>query len=284
VAAPEIPVIIDGMHLVETGPDDGPVVLVTSGLGGAWFDWDEVVAVLPGCRVLCFDRPGTGGSPPGRAVPSLRTEVDRLAVLARHAGRPVTLVAHSMAAFQAEALARIHPELVHGLVLVDPSCEPSARARVRLAAVLTPVNLAFGRFLDRTGLARRIGPFGRRLVMNRVSKRGEIAPRSLVEDVYGRGEVLGMLMAENTAYNEMAADLLALRTRRPFPPIPLEVLTALGDLHNADSARRWARCHHDLAAMSPLGRQAELNTALHMVHVDEPDTVAAAVTRVVSGG
>ncbi|MEO5877439.1 MAG: alpha/beta hydrolase [Streptosporangiaceae bacterium] len=272
------------MLVVETGPRDGPVVVLTSGLGGAWFDWEAVTALLPDFRVLCFDRPGTGGSPPSRAVPSLRAEVDRLATLARHAHEPVTLVAHSMAAFQAEALARIHPDLVHGLVLVDPSCEPAARARVRLAAVLTPPELAFGRLLGRTGLARRLGPFGRGLVMSRVSRRGEVAPRDLVAEVYGRGEVLGMLLAENTAYNEMAADLLALRARLPMPPVPLEVLTALGDLHSPDSARRWAQCHRELAAMSPLGHQVELGDALHMVHVDEPDTVAAAIARVVSAG
>ncbi len=270
------------MYLVETGPTDGPVVLLTSGLGGAWFDWDEVTALLPGHRVLCFDRPGTGGSPPSRAVPSLRAEVDRLATIARYAQKPVTLVAHSMAAFQAEALARIHPELVHGLVLVDPSCEPSARARVRLAALLTPANLAFGRLLARTGLARRVGPAGRELVLSRVSKRGDIAPRKLVEEVYGRGDVLGMLMAENTAYNEMSADLLTLRARLPFPAIPLEIITALGDLHNADSSRKWEERHRDLAAMSPLGHQIVLNDALHMVHFDDPDTVVAAVSRVVS--
>lgn len=272
------------MFVVETGPEDGPVVLLTSGLGGAWFDWEAVTALLPGHRVLCFDRPGTGGSPPSRAVPSLRAEVDRLATMARYAQKPVTLVAHSMAAFQAEALARIHPDLVHGLVLVDPSCEPAVCSRIRLAAVLTPPNLALGRLLARTGLARRLGPLGRGLVMSRVSKRGEVAPRRLIEEVYGRGDVLGMLMAENTAYNEMAADLLALRGRRPLPAIPLEVITALGDLHQADSARKWAKCHRDLAAMSPLGHQVELNDALHMVHVDDPDTVVAAVARVVSAG
>jgi pimeloyl-ACP methyl ester carboxylesterase len=148
--------------------------------------------------------------------------------------------------------------------------------------VLTPVNLAVGRLLARTGLARRLGPFGRGLVISRVSKRGEIAPRKLVEDVYGRGDVLGMLMAENTAYNEMSADLLALRARLPMPAIPLEVITALGDLHNADSARKWEEHHRDLAAMSPLGHQVVLNDALHMVHVDDPGTVVAAVSRVVS--
>ena len=32
--------------VVDEGPDDVPPVLFTSGLGGAWYDWDAVVPLL----------------------------------------------------------------------------------------------------------------------------------------------------------------------------------------------------------------------------------------------
>ncbi|MFC7744413.1 alpha/beta fold hydrolase [Nocardiopsis composta] len=66
-------------------------------------------------RVVRFDR--------RNLRPTLRSEAMRLAGLAEAAGGPVVVVAHSVAALHAEAFARLRPELVCGLVLVDPSCE-----------------------------------------------------------------------------------------------------------------------------------------------------------------
>jgi len=268
--------------LVETGPPDGPPLLLSSGLGGAWFDWLPTVALLQArYRVIVVDRPGLGLSPAGLAAPSLRRDTALLAGLAERAGRPVTVLAHSMAAFYAEALARLHPELVRGLVLVDPSCERDPRAWLRLATLLLPFTKATGAALGATRLAKVIGPLGRRLVLKRTSRRDEPVPADVVRSVYGRGTVLGTIMAEELAYQEVAADLVALRERRPFPPIPLVVITALGDIKNPDKAREWSDGHRLLAAMSPQGSQVELLDSLHMVHLDRPDAVADAVAMVV---
>ncbi|MCW2883677.1 MAG: alpha/beta hydrolase fold protein [Streptosporangiaceae bacterium] len=272
------------VHVVTAGKPDNPPVVISSGLGGACFDWDPVVELLrDDYRVICFDRPGTGLSPSSRATPSLRAAVRELAALAEWAGQPVTVIAHSMAAFQAEALARVHPELVRGLVLVDPSFEPHARVRLRLANVLTPVYKLTGTVLEATRLARLIGPWARRRILPQVSRRGEIATPQMVRRVYGRGAVLASVLTENQAYNEMAADLAGLRLRRPFPEIPLVVLTALGDLGGPERERFWAAGHADLAAMSPRGRQVELPDHLHMLQLDRPDEIAGAVAEVVSG-
>ncbi|MFV2209345.1 alpha/beta fold hydrolase [Actinomadura sp. LOL_016] len=269
------------VHVVRSGPVDGPPVLLDSGLGGAWFDWDPVAALLRDAhRVTVFDRPGLGASPAGAAPPSLRRDVALAAALAERAGRgPVTLVAHSMAAFHAEALARVRPDLVRALVLVDPSHEHDARARVpvRLSSVLTPAFMAAGALLELTGAAGVAGPWGRRAVLRHTSRASDPAPDAAVRSVYGRGTVLGTVLAENFAYREMAADLVALRVRRPFPPVPLVVLTALGDVRREGCRRAWSDGHVRLAAMSPRGRQVELPEARHMIHLDRPDAVAGAV-------
>src|SRR5690349_7368109 len=53
------------VHVTTAGLADGPVVVLSSGLGGAWFDWTATVALLAaGARVIVFDRPGTGDSAP----------------------------------------------------------------------------------------------------------------------------------------------------------------------------------------------------------------------------
>ncbi|QFG23998.1 alpha/beta fold hydrolase [Actinomadura sp. WMMB 499] len=271
------------VHVVRSGPMDGPPLLLDSGLGGAWFDWDPVAALLRDAhRVTVFDRPGLGASPAGAAPPSLRRDVALAAALAEGAGDgPVTVVAHSMAAFCAEALARVRPELVRALVLVDPSHEHgAARARMRLSPVLTPAFMAAGALLDLTGAAAVAGPRGRRAVLRHTTREGDPAPDSDVRSVYGRGTVLGTILAENCAYREMAADLAALRARRPLPPVPLVVLTALGDVRRDGCRQAWADGHARLVAMSPRGRRVELPEARHMIHLDRPDAVAAAVAEV----
>ncbi|WP_245627859.1 alpha/beta fold hydrolase [Actinomadura oligospora] len=266
------------VHVVESGPPDAPTLLLSTGLGGAWFDWEPVIALLSDrYRVLAFDRPGLGLSPAARRPASLRRDVAVLADLARTSGGPVTVVAHSMAGFHAEGLARLYPELVRALVLVDPSCEERVNcAGLRISAAVHPVLRATGAGLEATRLSRVIGPFGRRVTLKQVTGRGEPVPPEVVRSVYGRGAVLGTVIAEDVAYREAAADLLALRARRPLPDVPLEVLTALAD---AGDALEWTGCHRRLAGMSPLGNQVDLPDCPHMVQFDRPDAVADAVDR-----
>jgi pimeloyl-ACP methyl ester carboxylesterase len=165
-------------------------------------------------------------------------------------------------------------------VLVDPSFEHDARVRIRAAAALTPLATGFGAFLGATRLAKAAGPLGRRLILKHTSRRDEAAPDGVVRSVYGRGTVIGTVIAEDLAYREMAADLARLRERRPFPDVPLVVVTALGDVADPARRRAWARGHERLAAMSPHGSRIELPDALHMVPLDRPDVVADAVADV----
>lgn len=266
------------VHVVESGPTGGVPLLLTSGLGGAWFDWAPTAGLLRDeHRVTAFDRPGLGRSPAGTTRPTLRRDTAILEALAERAGRPVIVLAHSMAAFHAEALARTRPGLLRGMVLVDPSYERDPRRVVRLGAVLAPLATAAGAVLGATRLAGVAGPGGRRLVLRRTSRRDEAVPDHVVRSVYGRGTVIGTVIAEELAYREQAADLARLRERRPFPPIPLTVVTALGDVDAPGKKREWTEGHDRLAAMSPLGNRIDLPDALHMVPLDRPDVLADAV-------
>lgn len=265
----------DRLHVVPEGSGTPPLLL-SAGMGGAWFEWRRVVALLRDrYRVIGFDRPGLGGSPRSARAATLRREADRLAALARWAGPPVVVVAHSFAGFHAEAFARLHPELARGLVLVDPSAEHAtprhARASARLAA---PARLA-GAVADAAGVPRLAGPFLYRLAMRMLCERPDIVPPELLRAVCGRRDVLGTLLAEDAVYRRMAADLVTLRRHRPFPRVPLRVITALRDVRG--TGERWRRAHAALAAFSPHGRQIVLPDTGHMVQVDRPDVIAEAV-------
>jgi pimeloyl-ACP methyl ester carboxylesterase len=270
---------IDGelLHVVAegSGRPGTPPVLLSSGLGGAWFDWIPLTERLRDRRVVVFDRPGLGGSPPGRRFTGLREEADRLAGLARWAGPPVDVVAHSMAGFHAEAFARLYPGLVRGMVLVDPSAEPYAPRHARLV----PVAGYAGRVPGLAGVLRLAGPRLRGAVLRRISERGDVAPPELSRAVYTKPHVLGAFLAEQAAYRQQAADLLALRESAPFPDIPLGVITALADVRGDGSS--WQRVHADLAALSPHGWQVVLPRTGHLVQIDRPEAVADAVAELV---
>jgi pimeloyl-ACP methyl ester carboxylesterase len=265
------------LHAVSEGAGTPPVLL-SSGLGGAWFDWIPVMERLrERNRVIAFDRPGLGGSPPGRGRAGLREEAARLAGLARWAGPPVIVVAHSLAGFHAEAFARLYPELICGMVLVDPSAEQDAPRHARRLSRLAPAARLAGRAAGLTGIARFAGPRIRGLVLRRISERGDVAPPEFTRAVYTRPHVLGALLAENAEYRLVATDLLTLRKSAPFPEVPLQVITALGDVRG--DGRDWERAHADLAALSPRGGQIVLRRTGHLVQIDRPEVVAEAVER-----
>jgi pimeloyl-ACP methyl ester carboxylesterase len=285
------------LRVVDEG-DGKPAVLMLAGLAGHLRDWDAVAGrVAARHRVVRYDRPGLGGSAPGRGptsptspplallaplpLPSLAGEVDRIgAVTDRYGlGRPV-LVAHSAAALFAEAFARRRPGRVAGLVLVDPSWEdrPRPRGPRCAAAARRAAGLAdgFARAGDAVRLPRLVGPLLWR-VGTRAMTRAP-APPGIARD-WAAGRTAAAAYAEWLAYRDWVADLAVLRRSTPVPEASTVVITALGRMRGG-AARRWRSAHERLVAMFPHARQVVLADAGHLVAWDRPDVVAAAVEEV----
>ncbi|HVQ51741.1 MAG TPA: alpha/beta hydrolase, partial [Mycobacterium sp.] len=81
-------------------------------------------------RVCSYDRPNTrsGGTDRSTSIPqphSIQQDVDDVVKLiaAVHLPTPLVIVSHSYGGLIADLLARTHPELVSGLVFVDPTSE-----------------------------------------------------------------------------------------------------------------------------------------------------------------
>lgn len=257
----------EALHVVSTG-SGRPVVLLSDGLGGAWFHWDAVASQLL-VRSVRFDRPGLGFSPPSAKLSDLRTEADRLAAIAEaySPDGPVVVVAHSAAAFHAEAFARWYPDQVTALVLVDPSCEPTMLPR-RLPYWRPPVPLS--------GF---LGPVLYQRMIRRNSHRGLSTDNERMgREIYQRPDVAMAVVAEFAAYRDWAADLRRLRHERSFPRIPAVVLTAIGDL-SGERAADWKRLNTGLAHLLRADHIV-LPDSLHMAHLDRPDAVAAAIESV----
>lgn len=288
--------------VVEPGPEHVPPIVLSSGLGGAWYDWDRVVPLLAGAApVLRFDRPGLGWSEPAALPPTLAGEAERIRALletpgvlapdAPAAGRAI-LVGHSLAGFHVEAFARLHPELTAGVVLVDGSAEPDPPAPEppELAERRVALWRSAGELAARTGLAGIATPYARALAI-RLARAGgsDLADRADVAATGASGRLLTTALLENTTYYAVAAQLLELRCEKPFPQeLPLRVLAAVGSTpllralpFTARQMQRrrstWLALQRQLAEMSLHGKLIELGDSAHFVPYDRPDAVAEAV-------
>ncbi|MFJ6795611.1 alpha/beta fold hydrolase [Streptomyces sp. NPDC091268] len=273
---------VDGVPLHVVVEGRGPVVVLSTGLAMAWFDWDRVAAplVAAGRTVVRFDRPGHGLSGPAAVAPSAAGEARRIAGLLDALGPPgrVGVAGHSLAGFHAEAFARLYPERTAGVVLVDASVEETPGALLP-AGLRTGAARALGRALTAAGLPAALGPAARRLAV-RASRAGggDPAARDLVRRCYRTGRVWRGALLENSRYPDMAAEVAALRRTHPLPAAaPLTVLAGY-DGSTRGPALRWLARQAALADL--LGARFEVAApAGHLVMLDRPDQVARAVQR-----
>lgn len=277
------------LHVTSDG-SGSPAVLVCAGMADAGFSWEPVTALLAGRhRVVRFDRPGLGGSPALRDYPTLDQEAERIDGLVRGLGldRPV-IVAHSAAALHAEAYARRLPTGLSGLVLVDPDVVRRSTARQPVLAagarrVVRAGAVAAG-LAEMIGLVGLMGPLTWRLMMRGQTNRPPRHwPLAEGKRVFGTGRASAAALAELISYEELAADLTALRERTAPPAVPVVVLTALGDLRSAVARARCRTDHDELARSFPDGRHEVLRDSRHLVQLDDPAAIAAAVASCLPG-
>lgn len=120
------------MHYVDYGgPDDGPLLLLVHGLGGSLLNWAAIAPTLAEtCRVVAIDLVGFGRTQPLGRSPHIDTNRDLLARFVDEViGHPVILVGNSMGGLLSLLLADLRPDLVSGLVLVDPAVPVGPTAR-----------------------------------------------------------------------------------------------------------------------------------------------------------
>lgn len=122
----------DGRVLFLTCQGAGsPTVFIIPGKGSDAEAWSTVAPAIAGTtRVCAYDRPNTRQDGPMRSTPVPQphsveqavADVVKLVAAAR-VSTPMVVVAHSYGGLIADLLARTHPDLVSGLVFVDPMSE-----------------------------------------------------------------------------------------------------------------------------------------------------------------
>ncbi|RCW70457.1 alpha/beta fold hydrolase [Pseudorhodoferax soli] len=124
----------------------GPVVVFQSGLGDDHASWAAVLRQLPAeHEAVVPDRPGYGASPGRAGERSACRIAEEQHALLRQAGLrpPYVLVGHSLGGLYQYVYARMYPQDVAGLVLLDPTHprlqatleheQPAAAALLQLA-------------------------------------------------------------------------------------------------------------------------------------------------------
>lgn len=244
-------------------------MVILPGLAGCEEDWDAVTARIGWpARYVEESLPGLLRDPSLAAVADAA-----LAAAYRDGAAPWILVAHSMGAMPAEALARRRPDGLVGVVLLDPSAEPKpVRMWALLGVLLEPV----GALAD--ALPRRLRAWCGHLLRRgaiRFGARGSDPLRSeQVRAAYAAERVLGAAIRGYGRYYRWAVEVVGVRRRCGDPsPVPVRMLMA------ADSTGRVARAQRRLVeTMSLDGRAEVVAGSRHMVQLDRPDAVSEAVT------
>jgi len=271
------------LHFICSGRGS-PTVLMESGFGATADAWFKVQPELArDARVCSYDRAGYGSSDPGpspRDGAAIAADLDHGLRAARIAG-PFVLVGHSAGALYVQAFAAARPGDVAGMVLVDPSVAyqdqrfadfgPGAgsvaplRARAATCAAYLEGSLSLADPAER-GRCSQSPPHGP----------GTVGPLA-----FWRTEVaeLDTLWGLTSAETPTGAETLG--------ALPLVVLTAGGTAAaepKGPYATRWTYLHREVASRSTIGVERVVDGASHLIMIDRPDAVIAAVREVIAEG
>lgn len=275
------------VHVVVEG--SGPVVVIDSGLGGSCLEWSSVAAdLVRDFTVVRYDRPGFGWSPaaPGDRSPVAAARRLRALISALDLPAPVLLVGHSLGGLHVRVFACLYPELVRGLVLVDPSHEdmlddPSA---ARSTAVMNRVMSLFAAtaFL---GTPRIAGRLYTRMVAAQIRRALDESDReALHQSTLLTACSIGGLraaVAEMTAVPQSLRQVTSLG--QPLPDVPVTLITAAAPARTPSEEKARTAIHvlhESQVAGMPHGRLVLAHESGHLVPIDEPQLVASCVREV----
>ena len=274
---------VDGqrLHLLVRGT--GPTVVLCGGLGSNWFDWNDTVDILSAHHhVVVLDRPGFGLSDPlpDGATPTVRGEADRIVGVLDALGvsEPAVVVGHSIAGFYAEAVARLYPSRIRGILLLDSSAESDPRRfvptalRVRAAHMIATV-------LSKTGVQKLVGPHVRR-VLNQATPPDGTPQETFdwVDDIYRRPTYLAAALVEDVVYPDLTVELH--RIRKQFRLDVPAIVAAAHTGRPSPWGKRWIKTQRKLAAYL----RAEFTVVMpahHHAMIDKPAEVAALIAELV---
>ncbi len=280
------------LHLWCAG-SGGPTVVLESGLGGFSYDWNYIREDIAGfTRVCAYDRAGYGWSDPVQAPLSSGEVAEDLHDLLTGGGEtgPYLLVGHSAGGVHVRSFARLFPDEVAGMVLVDSSNENQG---IRMT-MLEPLEKEQ---LSSLKACRLLSPLG----LMRVLK-VHMVPEDAPIGAEAKAAWLGRMNQNSfcgTAVREYQAFQADIRQTTPpasLGNIPLVVLTrgrdiSLDELPPTegvtqetldDATRVWLELQEELAGLSTNSTHQIVPDSGHYIHWDQPSIVLEAIQAMVA--
>jgi pimeloyl-ACP methyl ester carboxylesterase len=263
-------------------------VVFESGFGGDSLAWSRVRAPLAGrYRVCAYDRAGAGFSDPAPAPrdgAAIARDLDQGLRAARISG-PLIVVGHSSGGLYARVFTGLRRSEVVGLVLVDPSVPYQDR---RMAERFGPGAGSLQGLIDRSTrclAAARAGglPSPDASLTACTQKPTSDAALDAVRLSQARnpGKWLDQISELETLWTSTSTQAVA--ADPGLGDKPLIVLTADGTYAGASAAARpiidayWTELHREIAELSSRGREKRVTGSSHLMMLDRPDAIVAAV-------
>jgi pimeloyl-ACP methyl ester carboxylesterase len=101
-----------------------PLIVFQSGLGTPMGNWDKILkGVSDFAPLITYDRPGIGESDPDNELPTIKNVSEKLIIILDQLNLepPYILVGHSLGGLYVRGFAVYHPEMLAGLVIIDPA-------------------------------------------------------------------------------------------------------------------------------------------------------------------
>ncbi len=270
-----------------------PTVLFDAGWGATSLAWTQVQRlVAPRFRACAYDRAGYGFSDPGPAPrdgAAIARDLDQGLRAARIAG-PFIVVGHSAGGLYMRLFADRRPRDVVGMVLVDPSVEYQDR---RFAAAFGPGAGSLSGLRASTARCLAAAEAGSlpstdaALAPCAPPPRAGEAPAAAAARLADakRSDLWKTELSELDTLWTLTSDEVAAGRPR-YGDLPVIVLTADGTYASAPPSLRpavaafWRSLHAGIAARSSRGSQRTVARSSHLMPIDRPDAIAAAIEEV----
>lgn len=260
------------LRWVEAG--DGTTVVMVAGAGETVLTWAPLLTrLVERERIVAYDRAGLGASD-RHWRSTAQSAVDDLAAVLETFG-PAIVVGHSWGGLLAEVLALTRPELVRGLILIDPTHEgvfAGVPLRMRLAEAAMMRGIVVRHWFGRArpivhGMAEDLA--GHCATDEATRARVVLA----YEASYAKTSQLAAIGKENRLSGRCGSWVGPIRAECTFPDVPITMLMA-GNKPFAERSRRLN------SAVTPDAELVVIEESGHYIHRDHPDAVLTALDRV----
>lgn len=225
---------VDGSRLhYQVMGEGNPTVVVESGQGATSLDWQLVQPeVAKFTKILTYDRPGYGWSTLSTKPRTSAQIVDELRQLLKQAGikPPYVLVGMSFGGLPVRLFAYKYPEEVAGMVLVDVTHEMLYE---RFPPAMVKLNEQFDWWaMNILPIAAHLGLLRLLVLLDYLPlapglfKKFPASSRPQAKAVYAHTKFWDAFGQESAAFNTTIMQVQQARAAKPFPAIPLVVISA----------------------------------------------------------